>query len=143
MSIEKTLQDLTAALTAQTEAMNKLMASGSTGAGTKAAVSTTGTKPAQTAAQKKAAAKAKADEGPSVADIADRVTGYMKSGDKDERAAAKANIAQIVAHFGADRFTLIENDNMTEALDMLNDFMEGRTPEALGGEDDEMDDDIV
>lgn len=114
MSIEKILTDLTAALVAQTAAMEKMIA----GAGGKPA------------AAKPAAAKAKAT-GPSVEDAATAVTAYLKGGDASARAEAKANVGKIIEHFGADRFTTIPEELRQELLDMLAQFVAGETPDAF------------
>jgi len=128
MSIEKILLDLTKALTAQTEAMEKMIASsgGKPASGGKAAAS------GKAATGKAAATKT----GPTVEDVAATVTAYLKSGTASAKATAKENVGRIIEHFGADRFTTIPEASRAESLDMLNDFMEGRTPEALAGDGD-------
>ena len=126
MSIEQVLIDLTKALTAQTAAMEKMIAS-------------SGGKPAsggKAAASGKPAATNKAKTGPTVEDVAATVTAYLKSGTAAAKATAKANVGRIIEHYGADRFTTIPEDSRVESLDMLNDFMEGRTPELLAGDGD-------
>jgi hypothetical protein len=136
MTIEALLTRLCGALEAQTEAMHTMMKSGGKPAeatGKPAAVKPAAGKPAAD----KPAASSKAKEEAAVKAAADRVTTYLKAGDKDDRAAAKDNVGKIIEHFGSDRFTTIPAESLDEALDMLTDFEEGRTPEAFGGGGDE------
>jgi len=127
MSIEKVLADLTAALTAQTAVMEKMIAA----SGGKPAAA------AATAPAKAAATAAKANpKGPTVEESAAAVTAYMKTGDAQARAVAKINVGKIIEHFGSDRFTTIPEDRRVEALAMLATFVAGDTPtEIETGED--------
>lgn len=119
-------------LTAHTEAMNRLAA-----VLEKNADSAKGTAPAKTAGKPAAKPAAKKNTGPTVEDAATAVTTYLKAGDADARAVAKVNVGKIIEHFGADRFTTIPEEHRAESLDMLNDFVEGRTPEIFADTDDE------
>lgn len=129
MALEKILTDLTAALDKHTEAMNNFLA-----AGGKAATTSGTTKAAEKKTETKTETKAasKVD----TAAVAEQVKDYMKAGEPADREEAMKNIGKIVKHFEAERFTTIPEDKMQEALDMLNDFKEGRTPEAFASEDD-------
>jgi colicin import membrane protein len=99
------------------------------------------------AADKAAAEKAAAEESEgdgdeiSVAEAAERVTTYLKTGDKAERAERKANIGKIIEHYDVARFTAIPGDKLAEALGYVEDFEEGRTPEFMADSDDDGDDD--
>lgn len=63
------------------------------------------------------------------------VTDYLKAGDASAREDAKANVAKIVEHFGADRFTTITD--LDKALAMLEQFKNGDTPDELASGDDD------
>ena len=69
------------------------------------------------------------------------MTAYLKTGDKDERAERQGHVMQIVEHYGAERFTLIDPDSFDEALGFLKAFeagdLEGTPFE--GGEEEEED----
>lgn len=125
MSIENILTRVADALEANTAAMHEMMKS----SGKTPAAAPKAEKPKP---EKPKAEKPKEDLTAKAAEI---VTGYLKAGDKDDRAKAKANVERINEHFGADRFTAISD--LDTALDMLNDLMEGRTPEAFAEEADE------
>jgi uncharacterized membrane protein len=136
MSLEAKIEALTAAVEANTKAL---------AGGAKAPAKETAKAP--TAAEKKKAAaekkKAAEPEVPSIEDVAATVTAYLKAGDPDDRAKARENVAAISKHFEADRFTAIASGKLIEALDMLNDFSEGRWPEALPQESEEEEEDLV
>lgn len=134
------LEANTAAISAQTEFMKSMSKAGG-GAATASTTKATGTtKPAATT---KATTKPAAPAGPTTAEVAERVGNFLKTGDKDTRAANKEAVGKIVAHFGAERFTAIPAENMAEALGYIEDLEEGRTPEIFadegedGGEEEE------
>ena len=128
MAIEEILTRVADALEANTAAMQQMMQS----AGGKAPAAG---KPAGKPAGKAAAKAKEPSHEDKVKDAAEKVTAYLRNGSKEERAAAMANVQRIVEHFEADRFTNISADNFDEALDMFNDFTEGRTPEAFAEDD--------
>lgn len=137
MSIEQILTDLTAALKEQTAVMKQMIAGAKPGAAGKPAAA--GGKPAST---KTASTKPAA---PSAADVAANVTAYLKAGDADDRATAKANVGKIIEHFGAERFTVIPPESMVAALKMLETFKAGGVPDefADGDEGEEEEEDMV
>ena len=126
MSIEKLLTDLTAAVEANTAALLG-GASADTGGETKA--------PAKKAPAKKAPAKKAAI---TVDVLAKRFGEYLKTGSKDDREVAKANVTALIAHFDTDRLTNLDPENFEEALAFLDQFEAGEDP--FGGEEEEDDD---
>jgi hypothetical protein len=171
MSMDKMIADLTAALLrnaeateAHTAAIDKMAAGASKTGSTKTTTAAPATDDAKAekaakakaarekaAAEKAAAEKAEAeknaaDEGDgdaeiTVAEAAERVTAYLKTGDKAERAERKANVGKIIEHYGVERFTAIPGANLAEALGYVEDFEEGRTPEFMADSNDDDDDD--
>ncbi len=134
-SIEK----LTAALEANTAAINKMieMSGGKAAAGTKAADKPAADKPAA-AKPKAAAGKKKKTSGD---DVAAAFGAYLGIKDADERAERKENVKAIVEYFGAKKATEIDPDRFDEALGYLQQYIDGETPDfdggGGGGEDDE------
>lgn len=138
-SIEK----LTAALEANTAAINKMieMSGGKAAAsGTKAAESkaSTGTKASGT---KATGAKAGTKKKTTVDDIAEAFGGYLGVKDKAEREERKANVKAIVDYFGVAKATELDPENFDEALGYLQQYIDGETPEFDGAGDDEGGDD--
>jgi hypothetical protein len=126
------IEKLTAALEANTAALNAIIASG----GGKPAAARPTEKPAAAAA--KPAAKPAGKKKTTVDDIANAFGEYLKIKDKDERDARKANVKAIVDYFGAAKATEIDADNFDEALRYLQQYIDGETPDfdgAGGGEE--------
>lgn len=120
-SIEK----LTAAIEANTAALNKIIASG-------------GTKPAAAgAAATKPAGKPAGKKKTSVEDVAKAFGDYLSIKDKDERETRKSNVKAIVEYFNAAKATEIDPDNFDEALRYLQQYIDGETPDfdGAGGDD--------
>lgn len=131
MSLEAAIKELTEAVKANTAAVS----GGSAPAGKAPAEKKA---PAKKAAPKKAAAK----KGPTADTIASEFGEYLKTGDKEDREAAKANVKAIIAHFDVGRITELDEGDYQEALDLLAQFKEGEDP--LGdGEEEEEEDDIM
>lgn len=129
MSLEESIQKLTAAIEANTKALT----------GGEAPAKAAG-KPAAKPAGKPAG-KPAAKKGPTVDDIADKFGEYMKTGDKDEREEAKTNVKAIVAHFGVSRLTEIDPENFQQALDFLDQFKAGENP--FEDEEEENEEDLM
>lgn len=137
-SIEK----LTAALEANTAAINKMieMSGGKPAAGAKASTAAkedkTESKPA--ADKPKASGGAKGGgKKTTVDDIAAAFGGYLGIKDKDEREVRKANVKAIVDYFGVAKATELDADNYDEALRYLQQYIDGETPDFDGGDGDE------
>lgn len=137
-SIEK----LTAALEANTAAINKMieMSGGKPAAGAKASTAAkedkTESKPA--ADKPKASGGAKGGgKKTTVDDIAAAFGGYLGIKDKDEREVRKANVKAIVDYFGVTKATELDADNYDEALRYLQQYIDGETPDFDGGDGDE------
>lgn len=135
MSIEATLTRLAEALEANTNAIDKMIEASGGKAPAKTPAKTPAKAPAKAPAKSAASKTTKSKGEIKVEDVADRVTSYMKTGDADERATRKAQVMQIIEHFGADRFTTIDQEHLEEALAMLDTFEEGGEPD-FGGDDD-------
>lgn len=128
------MEKLTAALEANTAAINKMI---SMSGGKPAAAAKTEAK--EEAAPKKAAgAKAGGKKKTSVDDVAAAFGAYLGIKDADERAERKANVKAIVDYFGAAKATEIDPDNFDEALRYLQQYIDGETPDfdGAGGDDD-------
>lgn len=126
------MEKLTAALEANTAAINKMI---SMSGGKPAAAAKTEAK--EEAAPKKAAgAKAGGKKKTSVDDVAAAFGAYLGIKDADERAERKANVKAIVDYFGAAKATEIDPDNFDEALKYLQQYIDGETPDFDGGGDD-------
>lgn len=137
-SIEK----LTAALEANTAAINKMieMSGGKPAAGAKASTAAkedkTESKPA--ADKPKASGGAKGGgKKTTVDDVAAAFGGYLGIKDKDEREVRKANVKAIVDYFGVAKATELDADNYDEALRYLQQYIDGETPDFDGGDGDE------
>lgn len=127
------MEKLTAALEANTAAINKMisMSGGKPAAGAKASEAK------EEAAPKKAAgAKAGGKKKTTVDDVAAAFGAYLGIKDADERAERKANVKAIVDYFGAAKATEIDPDNFDEALKYLQQYIDGETPDFDGGGDD-------
>lgn len=132
MSLEAAIAKLTEAVEANTKAL--LGGGGASTGGTKPAGSKpAGTKPSGTT-------KKTEKKGPSADDLASAFGEYLKTGDKDERAEAKANVKKIIDHFEVDRITNLDAENYQEALDLLAQFKDGEDPL---GDGEEGDDDLM
>jgi len=120
--LETKIDELVAALNANTAALSKI------GAAAKAATggATATTKPATTT--KPAAAKA-----PTTADLQNAFGQYLTHDDAAERDARKANVKAMIAHFGVDKMSNLDAARIPEALAMLKQFEAGENP--LGGEE--------
>lgn len=128
------MEKLTAALEANTAAINKMI---SMSGGKPATAAKTEAK--EEAAPKKAAgAKAGGKKKTSVDDVAAAFGAYLGIKDADERAERKANVKAIVDYFGAAKATEIDPDNFDEALRYLQQYIDGETPDfdGAGGDDD-------
>lgn len=121
MSLEAEMSKLTAALEANTAALT-----GGGGAPAK--------KPAADA-KKSPAKKPAAKKGITADDIASSFGEYLKTGDKDERAEAKANVKAIIDNMDTDRITNLDPDRYQEALDFLAQFRNGENPFEDEGDD--------
>ena len=138
-SIEK----LTAALEANTAAINKMieMSGGKPAAGAKASTAAKEDKTESKPAGAKAGAKAGGKKKTTVDDIAAAFGGYLGIKDKDEREVRKANVKAIVDYFGVAKATELDPGNFDEALRYLQQYIDGETPDFDGGDGDEGGDD--
>lgn len=127
------IEKLTAALEANTAAINAM-------------VKASGGKPVTAAAADKPATGGKAAGGKAaggkkkttVDDIAAKFGAYLGVKDADERTERKANVKAIVDYFGAAKATEIDPENFDEALGYLQQYIDGEEPDfAGGGEEDE------
>lgn len=144
MSIEALLKEHVAALNANTEALNKLIASG----GSKPAASgkATSTSAKSSSGTKSTASSAKTTKSKgetTVEDVSERVTGYLKTGSKAEREDRKGHVKAIIDHYGAERFTTIDPENFDEALGFLKAFEDGEDPFAGDGGDEDGEDEAM
>lgn len=146
MSIEKLIEENTAALNRLAAVMEKGVAAGAAKAAAGKPADKPTDKPAGKPAGKPATSKPKA--GPTQDEVAEKVTAYLKGvTDKAERDERKDHVRQIIEYYGAEKFTAIDADKYAEALSMLDDFEAGNTPALLadpdneGGEDGDGDDD--
>lgn len=134
------MEKLTAALEANTAALNKMieMSGGKAAAGgAKAAES----KPDPKAnAGKPAGAKPGGKKKTTVDDIAAAFGGYLGTKDKDEREVRKANVKAINDYFGVAKATELDPDNYDEALRYLQQYIDGETPDFDGGGGEEEED---
>lgn len=130
MSLEAKIEALTAAVEANTEAV--LAAAG----GAAKAPAKSGTVAKKTTAAKKTTKKA-----PTADDLAEQFGSYMKTGSKDARDEAKANVKAIIGHFDVDRITNLDEENYAEALELLAKFKAGENP--LDDDEEEGDDDLM
>lgn len=135
MSLEDAILGLTKAVQENTARLDAML--GGAKAPTK-----TADKPADKAPADKAPAKAstKKPAGPTVDDIAEAAGAYLKAGDKDERATAKANLARICEHFKTDRLTNADPKHYAAVLKMVKTFAAGDTPEEFADDEDEDED---
>lgn len=146
MALEKLLTDLIAALEANTTATEEQNAKLASMMGAKAAdkpAAKAADKPADKPAAKPAPGKKTAPKAVTADDIAKAAGEYMKAGDEDDRATAKANVRRIVEHYGSDRLTNIEPEHFPEVLSMLKAFAAGDEPEALAEGDEEGEDSVI
>lgn len=132
MSIEKLLTDLIAAVEANTAAIQ----GGGAPADAPAKKAPAKSAPAKKAPAKKAPAKKAAI---TVDVIAKRFGEYLKTGSKDDRETAKANVTALIAHFETDRLTNLDPESFEDALAFLDQFEAGEDP--FGDGEEEGDDD--
>lgn len=142
------MEKLTAALEANTAALEKIIASGG-GAKAAGAAAAAGKPAGAAAAGAKAGAAAGAKGGgkkkTTVEDVATAFGGYLSIKDAAERAERKANVKAIVDYFGAAKATEIDPTSFDEALRYLQQYIDGETPDfdGAGGEGDGDDDALV
>lgn len=98
-------------------------------------------KPVEKAPPKTTTSKTKGD--PTVADVTERVTNFMKVSDKDVRDERKLQVKSIIDHYGADRFTNIDPSKFAEALSFLKAYEDGETPDFGDGDEGGDEDDMV
>lgn len=123
MSLEAKIEELTEALKENTAAL----------LGSEAKT------PAKKPAGKKPPAKkpaGKKDDEITVDELAKKFGAYLKTGDKDERAAAAANVKALIDHYDTDRLTNLDAENYAEALDYLKQFEAGEDPFDIAEDDD-------
>ena len=131
------MEKLTAALEANTAAINKMI---SMSGGKPATAAKTEAK--EEAAPKKAAgAKAGGKKKTTVDDIATAFGGYLGIKDKDEREVRKGNVKAIVDYFGVAKATELDPSNYDEALKYLQQYIDGEEPDFDGGGDGEGEED--
>lgn len=96
------------------------------------------TKPAGTAG-KPAGKTTTKPTGPTLETIQERFGAYMSITDKAVRAERKQHVLNIAGKFGADRATAVAPKHFEEALDLLDQYEEGKDPfaEDSGDGDDE------
>ncbi len=142
MSIEDALAKLTASLDKNNTLLEKMMASApkTAAAGvTKPAADAKPAAAAATAGKKTTTTTTKKGE-TTAEDAAAAVTNFLKVPDPDLKEERKAQVKQIIDHFGAARFTTIDPASFDEAIAMLKSFADGEVPDALdggeGGDDD-------
>lgn len=145
MSLEDALNANTKAVQEHT-AQLKLMLSGAKppAAGASKPADKAASKPADKTPPKTTTSKTKGE--PTVADVTERVTNFMKVSDKDVRDERKAQVKTIIDHYGVDRFTNIDPASFSEALGFLKAYEDGEEPD-FGDDDgdggDGSDDDMV
>lgn len=141
MSLEDAIAANTKAIEANTAALTKLLTMG----GAKAGAATD--KPADKPADKKPATASKTTKAPTLEIVTEKVTAFLKTGDKETRETRKGQVGQIVEHYGVERFTAIPSESWTEALGYLKDFEDGNLPsfidEGEGGDGDGEDESLV
>ena len=151
MSLEDALNANTKAVLAHNSLLEKMLAGGSApakpaaAAASKPAAAAAATKPATPA---KAAPKTTTDKrkGEITAEhVAERVTTFLKTGDKETRDERKLQAKTIIDHYGADRFTNIDAAHFEEALGFLSAYEAGEEPDFgdASGEDDGGDDESM
>lgn len=131
MSIEATMEALTAALGEHTKALNNFVKLGGKAQAGTASTGTTssGTKPAGD----------KKPKGPTLKEVQDRFGAYLKVKDKDEIKERVANMAKICKILDTDRVTNADPSEWPKALAMLDKLEAGEDPfedEDGGGDDD-------
>lgn len=135
MSLEDKIEALTAAVEANTAALLGGEAPAEKAPAKKA--------PAKAPAKKAPAKKPAAKKGPTADDIAKQFGEYLKTGDEDEREAAKANVKAIISHMETDRITNLDPEQYQDALDYLDAFKNGDDPFGDGEEEEEDDDGLM
>lgn len=118
------IEALTAAIQAQTAAINKLIEM----SGGKAPAAASG------GATKTTATKSTAKKGKTVEDMAAAFGGYLGVKDTEVRAARKAEVKTIVDYFQAPKATEIAEEHREEALKMLQTYIDGGVPDEFAGE---------
>lgn len=118
------IEALTAALNANTAAINKM-------------IEISGGKPAAAASGKPATAgkpAATKPKGKTVEDMAAAFGGYLGVKDAEVRATRKAEVKTIVDYFQAPKATEIAEEHREEALKMLQTYIDGGVPDEFAGE---------
>lgn len=131
MSLEDALNANTKAVLAHNDLLTAMMAGGAAKPAAAAAAKPAAAKPA---AAKPAAAAPKTTtdkrKGEITAEhVAERVTTFLKTGDKETRDARKAQVKTIIDHYGAERFTAIDSAQFEEALGFLSAYEAGEEPD--------------
>lgn len=128
------MEQFIAALNRHSDVMEKFVAKE---AGAKAAATpgaAAGAAKPAAAAAKPAAAKPKAT-GPTLEEMQAKFGEYLSVQDKAVRAERKGHIANIAAHWGVERATLVPEANWPEALELLAQYEAGKDPFAQAGDE--------
>jgi hypothetical protein len=139
------IEELTAALKANTAALEKMMemsggkaaASSSSSSGKSTAAKSSGGK-AASGGKKATPAKKK---GPTLDQVSEAFTEYLGVKDKDVRKERIGEVKSILEYFGVGKATEIEEENWAEALGYLKQYEDGEVPDFDGGEEEEEDED--
>lgn len=146
MSLEDALNANTKAVLAHNALLEKMLAGG-----TAAKPAAAASKPAAADKPAAAASKPAADKPKTTTDkrkgeitaehVTERVTAFLKTGDKETRDERKTQVKAIIDHYGADRFTNIDPAKFEEALGFLSAYEAGEEPDFGDADGDEGDGD--
>lgn len=127
MSIEKALADVAEALRENSELLKGLTASAKSGGTAKATTKAKdedgdgeGEKPTR-----KRTAKAKV---PTAKELSTATTNWLEVDDEDEYERRKSIVKKIVAKFDAAKMSEVEEGDRAEALELLNQAIDGKNP---------------
>ena len=126
MSIEKALADVAEALRENSELLKGLTASAKSGGA--AASSKSSSKDKEDDEEKPKRTRATKPKVPTAKELSTATTNWLEVDDEDEYERRKGIVKKIVAKFEAAKMSEVEEGDRAEALELLNQAIDGKNP---------------
>ena len=126
MSIEKALADVAEALRENSELLKGLTASAKSGGA--AASSKSSSKDKEDDEEKPKRTRATKPKVPTAKELSTATTNWLEVDDEDEYERRKGIVKKIVAKFDAAKMSEVEEGDRAEALELLNQAIDGKNP---------------
>lgn len=127
MSIEKALADVAEALRENSELLKGLTASAKSG-GTAKATTKAKDEDGDGEGEKTTRKRTTKPKVPTAKELSTATTNWLEVDDEDEYERRKGIVKKIVAKFGAAKMSEVEEGDRAEALELLNQAIDGKNP---------------